>query len=118
MKLEKALLLLFAAVLACTSCSRDNENIDCLKEQILVRIEHTHHADNKNAVDFSINYTGSKTITSVNWDFGDGASLSGDSISVTHIYTDTGLFITKAMVNVVQDGASCTLTPDKKVRIK
>ncbi|SFQ47699.1 PKD domain-containing protein [Parafilimonas terrae] len=118
MKLKEAFVLLFPAVLACTSCSRDNENIDCIKEQILVKIEHTRHADNKNAIDFSINYTGSKTITSVNWNFGDGTSLSGDSISVTHIYADTGLFITKASVNVVEDGASCTLTPDKKVRIK
>lgn len=68
-----SLSLLFFILLTINSCRRVEESIvDCLGESILTSLRHNTSASNVKQVDFEISYSGEKTVTSIEWDFGDG----------------------------------------------
>lgn len=118
----KSLFLLFCIIcLLSTSCNDngiDDDTIDCVKEEILVKIDRAFDPDDSKTVNFTINYTGNKTITSVMWDFGDGISETDSNISTMHTYADTGLYNVKADVNITQGISACTLKPARSIKIK
>lgn len=119
----KSLLSLFFIVILClfgTSCDDgiDDNTIDCIKEEVLVKIEHAFDPDDRKTVNLSIDYTGNKTITSVSWDFGDGVNETDSGISTTHTYADTGLYKVLADVNIAQGVSACTLKPTHGIKIK
>ena len=119
----KSLLSFFFIVIIClpgTSCDDgiDNNTIDCIKQETLIKIEHSFDPDDRKTVNLSIDYTGGKTIKSVSWHFGDGISEADSDISTTHTYTDTGLYKVTADVDIVEGISACMLTPSHGIKIK
>ncbi|WP_244281302.1 PKD domain-containing protein [Flavobacterium plurextorum] len=56
-------------------------------------------------MNYSVEYTGSGTLLSVIWTFGDGTTGSG--AVVTHAYTAAGTYEATANVTVEKDGSKC-----------
>lgn len=109
----------FAAVMLLNySCSKsDIENgIDCATESIFEKVIHKTDAENPKKVDFSVEYTGSKTLKSVKWNFGDGTpAVEGQSVS--HIYTASGNYSVKSDITVQDGKETCTSSPVKTITI-
>ncbi len=117
----KSLFLLFCIVcLLSTSCDDgiDDSTLDCIKEEAFVAITHTFNPDDRKTVNLFIDYTGDKTITSIMWDFGDGINETDTGLTTIHTYTDTGLYVVKADVNIIKGVSACTLKPYRRIIIK
>jgi chitodextrinase len=117
MKKITAILMFTMAFFVATSCSKsDDEHIvDCFGDSVLTELKHTVDDGNPKEIDYSIQYSGSSTLTSVKWTFGDGKTATGTS--VTHQYNAAGTYEVKADVTFTKDGSSCTVSPKKSITV-
>ncbi len=108
---------LLGMVLLTFSCSGDDaENIiNCLGESAFVRIE-IENDNGDRTVGFSIDYTGDLVVRSVEWEFGDGNS--GNGTSVSHTYTAAGSFTVKAIVELRDGDAFCKPEKTRNVTVE
>ncbi len=99
------------------SCSGDDaENIiNCLGESSFISIE-IENDNGDRTVGFSIDYTGDLTLRSVEWDFGDGNTSSGTSVS--HTYSAAGSFSVKAKVELRDGDAFCKPEKTRNVTVE
>ncbi|UPZ16515.1 PKD domain-containing protein [Flavobacterium humidisoli] len=110
--------LIFVTVLfTSNSCSKHDDEviIDCLAESIYVKIHNSTDTSNPKLMNYSVEYTGTGTLSSVKWSFGDGTT--GTGAVVTHTYTAAGTYEAKAEVTVKKDGAECTSVPKRTVTV-
>jgi PKD repeat protein len=117
MKKIATVLILFAAVLISNSCSKSDDEaiVDCLAESIFVKIHNSTDATNPKLMNYSAEYTGTGTLVSVKWTFGDGST--GTGTAVTHTYAAAGTYEAKAEVTVKKDGTECTSIPKRTVTV-
>ncbi|HKO77502.1 MAG TPA: PKD domain-containing protein [Flavobacterium sp.] len=113
--------ILFAVVILFLnfSCSKDDvsKGIDCVAESFFVKLKHTTDAANPKKINYEIEYTGSYTLSSVKWTFGDGTTETVSGTTVSHIYTEAGTFTVKADVTIKKDNESCTSSHTKSVTV-
>lgn len=93
---RSAALLLILFLNLCCSKSDQDHIADCLGDSTFTQLRHNADAVDPSRVDFSITYTGSRTLSSVKWDFGDGQT--GQGASVSHLYSRGGTYEVKADV--------------------
>ncbi|WP_026966813.1 PKD domain-containing protein [Algoriphagus terrigena] len=75
-------------LIAMTSCKDVLEDItDCVGESAFTTMKHEASASNAREVTFTIAYIGSHTVSSVDWDFGDGSTQNVKGLTVTHTYS-------------------------------
>jgi hypothetical protein len=121
MKKIKIILMLIAVVFVTNSCSKKDDDviIDCFGDSILTSLKHSADATNSKIVNYSIEYSGSNTVSSVKWTFGDGTPAQTVSANgaVSHTYTAAGTFEVTADVTLSKDGGSCTVSPKKNVTV-
>ena len=114
-----ATILCFAAILVLNfSCGKDDieKGIDCVAESIYEKVIHTADAANPKKINFSVEYTGNKTLKSVKWNFGDGTpTVEGQSVS--HTYTTAGTYSVKADITVQEGKQVCTSSPVKSITV-
>jgi hypothetical protein len=99
------------------SCSKSEADdlVDCFAESIYIKLHHSTDASNPKLVNYSIEYTGSNTLSSVKWTFGDGST--GTGAVVTHTYSTAGTYEVKADVTVKKGGSDCTSSPKRSITI-
>lgn len=111
------LLLFFCFALTTNSCRKAEEAaVDCLGEAILTSMHYDISTTNPKQVDFTISYSGEKTLTSVEWDFGDGNKTTTTNKTISHTYSTNGTYEVKTNVNL--DKGKCTVSPKKSVTVE
>ncbi|WDF63276.1 PKD domain-containing protein [Flavobacterium sp. KACC 22763] len=117
MKKIATMLVLIAAVLISNSCSKSDDEaiVDCLAESIYVKLHNSTDPNNPKLMNYSVEYSGTGTLVSVKWTFGDGTS--GTGTTVTHTYAAAGTYEAKAEVTVKKDGGECTSVPKRTVTV-
>ncbi len=109
--------LFFISFLSINSCRKTEEAIvDCVGESILTSLKHQTSTSNVKQVDFEIHYSGENTLSSINWDFGDGNKKTTTARTVSHTYSTAGTYEVKADVNI--DNGKCTVSPKKSVTVE
>ncbi|CAM3657853.1 PKD domain-containing protein [Flavobacterium chungbukense] len=104
------------------SCSKSDDAaiVDCFGDSILTELKHSADGTNSKIIKYSIQYSGSNTVTSVKWTFGDGTpaqTVSSATGEVSHTYSAAGTFEVKADVTLSKGGGSCTVSPKKSVTV-
>ena len=100
------------------SCGDELEKgIDCVAESTFVQLKHTADATNENKIDYKIEYSGTYTLTSVKWTFGDGTTETINGNTVSHTYASAGTYTVKADVTIRKGGNRCTSSPTKSVTV-
>lgn len=122
MKKIATILILTAVFFASNSCSKSDDEaiVDCFGDSILTELKHSADGTNSKIINYSIQYSGSNTVTSVKWTFGDGTpaqTVNSATGAVSHIYAAAGTFEVKADVTVSKSGGSCTVSPKKSITV-
>lgn len=122
MKKIATILILIAVFFASNSCSKSDDEaiVDCFGDSILTELKHSTDGTNSKIINYSIQYSGSNTVTSVKWTFGDGTpaqTVNSATGAVAHTYTAAGTFEVKADVTVSKSGGSCTVSPKKSITV-
>lgn len=99
------------------SCSKHDDEaiVDCLGESIFVKIHNSTDTNNPKLMNYSVEYTGSGTVSAVKWSFGDGSSADG--AVVTHIYSAAGTYEARADVTIKKNNSECTSSPKRTVTV-
>lgn len=117
--MKKALSVLILTILffMANSCSKNEAEdvVDCLGESIYIKLHNSTDANNPKLMNYSVEYTGTGTLSSVKWTFGDGTT--GEGTTVTHTYNAAGTYEAKADVTVKKNGSECTSSPKRNVTI-
>lgn len=122
MKKIATILILTAVFFASNSCSKSDDEaiVDCFGDSILTELKHSADGTNSKIINYSIQYSGSNTVTSVKWTFGDGTpaqTVNSATGAVSHTYVAAGTFEVKADVTVSKSGGSCTVSPKKSITV-
>ncbi|MFH7003036.1 PKD domain-containing protein [Flavobacterium bizetiae] len=122
MKKIATILILTAVFFASNSCSKSDDEaiVDCFGDSILTELKHSADGTNSKIINYSIQYSGSNTVTSVKWTFGDGTpaqTVNSATGAVAHTYAAAGTFEVKADVTVSKSGGSCTVSPKKSITV-
>ncbi|WP_294959482.1 PKD domain-containing protein [uncultured Flavobacterium sp.] len=116
MKRFSRILLVASVLFIGYSCSKTEEAIvDCVFESAYVKIHNSTDATNPKLMNYSAEYTGTGTLVSVKWTFGDGST--GTGAVVTHTYAAAGTYEATAEVTVKKDGQQCTSVPKRSVTV-
>jgi len=119
MKFKAIILIVVVALLISFSCSKSDieKGIDCVAESVFVKLKNSTDATNIKKMNYEIEYTGSYTLSSVKWTFGDGTTETVTGTTVSHIYPAAGTYTVKADVTIKKDKESCTSSPTRSVTI-
>lgn len=118
-----AMILMFTIVFfLISSCSKSEDAaiIDCLSDSLLTELKHTADGTNSKIVNYNIHYSGSKTISSVKWTFGDGTpvqTVNTATGAISHTYSAAGTFEVKADVTLTKDGGTCIGNLKKSITV-
>lgn len=99
------------------SCSKNDaeDAIDCFAEAIYIKLHNNTDTANPKLMNYSVEYSGTGTLSAVKWNFGDGTS--GTGATVTHTYAAAGTYEATAEVTIKKDGSQCTSIPKRTVTI-
>lgn len=111
-KFFAALSLILIAMVSCKNLVEDIT--DCLGESVLTSMKHAASASNAREVTFTIEYAGSHTVGSVDWDFGDGSTQNVKGLTVTHTYSASETVNVTANVHLT---GACSFEMEKSVTI-
>ena len=114
-----AKILMFAMMFFVSiSCSKNDaeDALDCIAESAYVKIHNSTDTSNPKLMNYSIEYSGSGTLSAVKWTFGDGTT--GTGATVTHTYAAAGTYEAVAEVTVKKGGSDCGSTHKRTVTIE
>jgi hypothetical protein len=119
MKTKITILFAIVTLFLNFSCSKDeiSKGIDCVAESFFVKLKNETDATNPKKVDFVINYTGTYTLSSVKWTFGDGSTETVAGNTVSHIYSGAGTFEIRADVNITNGKETCTSSHTRSITV-
>ncbi|WJS95529.1 PKD domain-containing protein [Flavobacterium johnsoniae] len=121
MKKIATVLMITIVFFMSNSCSKSDDEaiVDCFGDSILTELKHTADGTNSKIINYSIQYSGENTVTSVKWTFGDGKTetINTSTGAVSHTYSAAGTFEVKADVTLKKGGGSCTVSPKKSVTV-
>ncbi len=115
-------MIITVLLLVIFSCAKDDiENgIDCVAESILVKMKNKTDEANIKKVDYSIEYSGTYTLKSVSWTFGDGTpaqTTTGTTSTISHTYNAAGTYTVKADVTIQDGRSTCTSSPTRSITV-
>lgn len=106
--------MLFFAVISCSK-NYTEDALDCIAESAYVKIHNSTDTANPKLMNYSIEYSGTGTLSAVKWTFGDGTT--GTGATVTHTYSAAGTYEAVAEVTVKKGGSDCGSTHKRTVTI-
>lgn len=101
--------LLFIVSMISFSCNRVESTANCIGEAMIMSITHTANGTNPKEITYTLKYNGNETISSIEWDFGDGQKTTTTDKVVTHVYSAGGNYTLRAGVRL--NGGQCTVYP-------
>lgn len=117
----KKLLFSFFLISICfshISCKKTLESIiNCTGEGLLMSIHSNIDGASPKLVHFEAKYSGSHSIESVSWEFGDGNTSTSKNLTVDHAYAASGTYNVKAKIKIVNGKSTCESDPAKSVVI-
>lgn len=118
-RISAPLCLFFIVLFSFSGCKKTTEKIvDCFGESLLTSV-HVHViTTNAKEINTEVRYAGSKTISSVKWEFGDGAVQTTTGLTSNHTYAVAGNYTVKAKVTFTKGKSSCEVDPTKSVTIQ
>ncbi|MWB95523.1 PKD domain-containing protein [Flavobacterium sp. GA093] len=119
MKNKFALLLVICSLLFVFSCGKDDlENaFDCTEQALFIKLTHTTDAANPKKIDYVIDYSGTYSVKSVKWTFGDGKTETVNGATTSHIYDAAGTYSVKAEVTIHNGSSSCNSSREKSITV-
>ena len=118
MKNISGIFMFTMVLLTAFSCSKSEEEHigDCLSDPIYSELKHTTDPADPKKINFSLVYTGERTLSNVKWTFGDGQTASGATVS--HTYTAAGTYEVKAELTTKDGNSSeCSHTKNKSITV-
>ena len=112
---------LFVLSISCSKSDID-KGLDCVGESLFEKVKHSTDATNPKKIDFTVEYSGTNTLKSVKFTFGDGTpaetiTATGTTVSTSHIYSTAGTYTAKAEITVQNGGATCTSSPTRSITV-
>lgn len=105
-------------ILLC-GCKKTTEKVlDCFGESLLVSVHVTASSANPKLVATELRYSGSRNISSIKWEYGDGATQTTSGLSAAHTYAAAGNYTIKARVSFSQGKSSCEVDPTKNITVQ
>lgn len=99
------------------ACKKTLESIvNCTGEGLLMSVHHTEDASSPKLIHFEGKYTGSHTLESVTWNFGDGSTGTGPNVD--HTYAASGTYLVTAKIKIASGKSTCESDPTRSVVIK
>ncbi|OXB06474.1 PKD domain-containing protein [Flavobacterium pectinovorum] len=125
MKNKFTIIVFVVASLLSFSCGKDDieKGLDCVAESIYVKLHNKTDETNIKKMDYSIEYSGTYTLKSVKWNFGDGTPAqtvtvgSGTTTSISHIYAAAGTYTVKVDVSIQNGNSTCTSSPTRSITV-
>lgn len=125
MKTKFTFMFIAFVFLVSFSCGKDDieKGIDCVGESLFVKMKNKTDDTNIKKLDYSIEYSGTYTLKSVTWNFGDGTPVqtvtvtSGTTSAVSHIYSAAGTYTVKADVTIQKGSSNCTSSPTRSITV-
>ena len=117
MKMQKLILGVMVAFLMLSSCKKEDKILDCFGEAVQASLQVTVNATNPKQVTTEVKYLGDKKVTNVEWEFGDGITLSTSGLTTTHTYIAAGNYTVRARVTLNKGTVSCDIVPTRVVNI-
>lgn len=118
----KAKIILLVAVLGLTfsSCHKDDGEgiVDCFGDSILLIIHHSEDPSNTHIVNFTMHYSGSNTITGIDWNFGDGQTAHSTGTTISHTFASPGTFTVKGNTTLNKTSGNCTVNVPKEITVE
>lgn len=112
-----AMALIILGAFSFQSCERSVDGIvNGFGDSLLYSLEANPKTDNSKEINFVVNYSGPKTISSVDWEFGDGEKLTTVNKSTTHLYNNVGTF--NVIANAKANNGELVVTLKKTVTIQ
>ncbi|WP_336517773.1 PKD domain-containing protein [Pollutibacter soli] len=100
------------------SCKKDTDDvIDCIAEAAITSLDAAVDNTNPKLVAFKVEYSGTRTIKKIEWQFGDGGTDNTTTLNTTHIYNTAGTYTAKAKVFLSHGGDQCEAEPTKGVTV-
>jgi hypothetical protein len=110
--------ILVAICIFSISCKKTLESIvNCTGEALLMSVHHNVDTSSPKLVHFEARYSGSHSVESVSWEFGDGKTATGKSLTADHTYDAAGTYNVKAKIKIVSGKSTCEGDPAKSVVI-
>ena len=116
---KASLLLSIASILLVQgACKKTTENVvDCIAESLLVSVKYKADAANSKMINFEVNYSGTNTVQSVEWVYGDGNTAKVNGTTSSHTYSNAGPYTVKAKVSIGNGSSSCTSDQEKNITV-
>jgi hypothetical protein len=119
MNKEKLIGCLLVVLMSFSACKKTSEKvIDCFGDSLLISVHVTVNATNMKQVATEVRYSGSKKVSGVKWEYGDGGTESTTSLTGSHTYASAGTYVVKARVTFTEGKSSCEVDPTKSVVIQ
>ncbi|RZL33255.1 MAG: PKD domain-containing protein, partial [Pedobacter sp.] len=91
MKKKQLLASALVIMMAFAGCKKAAESmIDCFSESVLVSVHVSVNATNAKQINTEVRYSGSKKVTGVKWEYGDGGTESTTALTGSHTYNSAG----------------------------
>lgn len=115
MKTKLSILLLTVSMLS--ACHKDDvdDAIDCIGDSLLTFVTHSADAGNSKKIDFTVTRSSDPKIKSIEWNFGDNATTSSNSSTISHTYAAAGSYQVKLKVSL-ENGCSHDKTENITVK--
>ena len=114
--LNAGYLCLLASALLHSSCGKI---VDCAVDNSFNSISATADATNVKRYTLTPNYSGSRDVIKVDWDFGDGQKqTTTGKEAVTHVYTSSGSKVVKATISTKYKKKTCTSNSEKTITVQ
>ncbi|MXV53003.1 PKD domain-containing protein [Pedobacter sp. HMF7647] len=80
-------------------------------------MKYTTASDNPKTIYFIIDYNGSLTVNSVEWNYGDGTKETINGTTASHTYQQAGTYTSQAKVNLKNGKSTCSVEPKKSITV-
>ena len=112
--MKSKLSLLILAVFFFVACCKDDaeEIVGCAADALMTTVNHEALEENTREVTFNVLHADDSTIRSVDWSFGDGATQTSNTQTITHTYAEAGSYHVKLTVHLAN---SCSFDKTKNI---